>query len=423
VQINDALDHKKKLLENKYMCSATIMELPAIRNGHRYLVLFDNGYISYVHPRNVHPIFDLFKSPIERLDFDHVHFIKSYFEIFPDRAMVRLEKNAVVNLFINNKWHDCKVIEVDASLVKLELNIKMFDESLKSIDLVYHTVWFYRGSFKLFPLFEHILNKINESNEDPNVSLNSFEKYLKEKQKGMICTQNRLLSLFASTAFPNIGRRPQSRLKSNKDDQQQRIIQGQIKLLDLETSMRNEIFNFRNHPCANYCVSKWENNIEIVKSVNPLLMPCIHGWQRHICQQTKTINTGSKKWVNYMSPCGRILRSTSEVERYLFLTNSKLTIDMFSFDYYIHTNREYEANAKYLKIDDITDGKESVPISCVNCIDTKKPEIIEYSSKRIALKGVPLDTNINLMEGCQCEDNCRDRFILIELLFVIDFII
>ncbi len=178
VQINDALDHKKKLLENKYMCSATIMELPAIRNGHRYLVLFDNGYISYVHPRNVHPIFDLFKSPIERLDFDHVHFIKSYFEIFPDRAMVRLEKNAVVNLFINNKWHDCKVIEVDASLVKLELNIKMFDESLKSIDLVYHTVWFYRGSFKLFPLFEHILNKINESNEDPNVSLNSFEKYL-----------------------------------------------------------------------------------------------------------------------------------------------------------------------------------------------------------------------------------------------------
>jgi len=32
VQINDALDHKKKLLENKYMCSATIMELPAIRN-------------------------------------------------------------------------------------------------------------------------------------------------------------------------------------------------------------------------------------------------------------------------------------------------------------------------------------------------------------------------------------------------------
>ena len=218
--------------------------------------------------------------------------------------------------------------------------------------------------------------------------------------------------MFASTAFPNSGQKLQNKLKPNKDDQQPRIVQGQIKELDLETSMRSEIFNFKNHLCANCCVSKWENYIETVKSVNPLLMPCIHGWQRYICQQSKTLNTGSKKWVNYMSPCGRMLRSTSEVERYLFLTNSKLTIDMFSFDCFIHTNREFEANAKYLQIEDITEGKESVPVSCVNCIDNKKPEIVEYSSKRIALKGVPLDTNINLMEGCQCEDNCRDRFLI-----------
>jgi hypothetical protein len=52
-----------------------------------------------------------------------------------------------------------------------------------------------------------------------------------------------------------------------------------------------------------------------------------------------------------------MIRNTSEVDRYLSFTNSKLTIDMFTFDESIRIDREYEANAKYLKIEDITDGK------------------------------------------------------------------
>ena len=173
--------------------------------------------------------------------------------------------------------------------------------------------------------------------------------------------------------------------------------------------MRNEVIPFKPHPCINACVAKWENQISLVKSVNPLLMPVLHGWQRHICHQSKTMNTGAKKWVNYISPCGRMLRSTGEVDQYLYLTNSRLTIDMFSFDYYIHTDREFEANAKFLKIDDITLGKEVVPISSVNCVDTIKPDNIEYSAHRIPLEGVPLNPTEDTLEGCQCTDNCRDR--------------
>lgn len=138
-------------------------------------------------------------------------------------------------------------------------------------------------------------------------------------------------------------------------------------------------------------------------------MPVLHGWQRHICYQSKTISTGSKKWVNYVAPCGRMLRSTGEVDKFLYLTNSQLTIDMFSFDYYIHTDREFEANAKYLKIEDITNGEEPVPVSCVNGVDESLPDQIRYSSKRIPLDGVPLVTDVNLMDGCDCKDNCRDR--------------
>ena len=84
---------------------------------------------------------------------------------------------------------------------------------------------------------------------------------------------------------------------------------------------------------------------------------------------------------------------------------------MFAFDCGIHFDREFESNSKYLKKDDIAEGKENMAISCVNCVDTIQPDNIEYSEKRIPLEGVPLDTSEDLMEGCSCEDNCRDRFI------------
>jgi len=406
------------LIESDEMISGTIVELPSARNSSRYLIFFDNGYVSYADPKYVYPIFNLFKTPLERLDFDHVHFMNNYFDFYPERVMVKLEQNEMVTAYINNKWHQCKVLEIDASLVRLQFDLKMFsnlNENIihKTLALDEHTIWFYRGSYKLLPLYEIIMQKITDFKINPNVNLNDFEKYIKDKQKET--TQNKKLSLFASSSFPIYGPNKnklnkKAIAKDNNNIDQSRIVQGRIRqLLDLADYMRNEILTFSPHPCTNSCVSKWENKIEIVKSVNPLLMPCMHGWQRLICHKSKTITNGSMKWVNYMAPCGRIFRSTNEVDRYLFLTNSILTIDMFSFDCYILTDREYEGNAKYVLNEDITEGKELIPISCVNCIDDTKPETVAYSSQRIALENVPLEIDINSLEGCKCEDNCRDR--------------
>ena len=162
----------------------------------------------------------------------------------------------------------------------------------------------------------------------------------------------------------------------------------------------------------------------------------------------------SNRWVNYMAPCGRVLRSISELDRYLFVTDSKLTIDMFSFDVKLYTNREFVANRSgqscRLAIDDISMGGERVPISCVNCVDDSEPtrsssptrRPFVYSSKCIPMEGVPKsalqipasDTSLDSdddddddvdayqptsagqndddqmkMSGCDCTDNCRDR--------------
>lgn len=418
----DDTDKSSKILTNKYLCSATIAELPSARNSKRYLVFFDNGFVSYISPQYAYPIFDLFRLPIDRLNYDHIYFTRYYFENYPERAMVRLEKNDSVKLFLNNKWYDTRVIDVDVSLVKLTLDMKMFENlyNLRNLtsassssstkrfnsSLNSHSIWFYRGSYRLLPLYEVIVNKLTKLDEP--VELNQYEKYIKEKQSDSIYYNSQCLSSFASTSFPNIG--PTSKYKIRRDNNEIKVVQGQLKALFLDDLMRNSLVKFKPHSCTSSCVTRWERNLEFLqKPVNPLLIPCFYGWQRHICHQSKTLNTASKRWITYMGPCGRILRSTGEVDRYLFITNSKLTIDMFSFDSNVHTDREFEANAKYLKIDDVAEGKEASPISAVNCVDTIKPDEIEYSADRIPLEGVALNTSVELMDGCKCQDNCRDR--------------
>lgn len=333
LHINDS-DKNTKLIISEHMCSATIAEQPSSRNLKRYLVFFDNGFVSYISPQLVYPIFDLFRLPIKRLDHDHIYFIRYYFENYPERAMVRLEQNDPVKLFINNKWHETRVIDVDVSLVKLTLDIKMFDNLNNQRNLLInkrftsnlnsHSIWFYRGSYRLLPLHEVITNKLAVKKSDESVELNQFEKYIKDKQKDPLFYQTKCLSTFASTSFPCIG--PTSKYKIKRDKDELKVVQGQLKLVELESMMRNQLVKFRPHVCASSCVTKWEKEIKSVKGINPLLMPGMHGWQRHICHQSKTLNTASKKWINYMAPCGRSLRSTGEVDRYLYITNSKLTI-------------------------------------------------------------------------------------------------
>jgi len=45
--------------------------------------------------------------------------------------------------------------------------------------------------------------------------------------------------------------------------------------------------------------------------------------------------------VFYVTPCNYRLRSDSEVDRYLIMTNSQLTIDLFSFDSDLRVDVEF----------------------------------------------------------------------------------
>lgn len=56
-----------------------------------------------------------------------------------------------------------------------------------------------------------------------------------------------------------------------------------------------------------------------------------------------------------------------------------------------------------------TQGKEDVPLSCVNEIDNTPPPQVAYSKERIPGKGVYINTSWEFLVGCDCKDGCRDK--------------
>ena len=149
---------------------------------------------------------------------------------------------------------------------------------------------------------------------------------------------------------------------------------------------------FAKHQCSSLCIDdpkfvydpdKPVTKDEKLKHFSPLLIPIILGWNRQI---TKHKNFG-KRSIYYVSPCGRRLRNLAEVHRYLRVTHSNLEIDFFNFEWYVYVFNYFTPERKFYKIDDISYGKENVPVSCVNSLDNNYPEYVEYSTVRLPQKG------------------------------------
>ena len=64
-------------------------------------------------------------------------------------------------------------------------------------------------------------------------------------------------------------------------------------------------------------------------------------------------------------------------------------------------------NQVFYKDDDITRGKENVPVSCVNSLSNDPPPYVEYSAERFPGEGVFLNLDEDFLCGCDCTDNCQ----------------
>lgn len=86
--------------------------------------------------------------------------------------------------------------------------------------------------------------------------------------------------------------------------------------------------------------------------------------------------------VIYKAPCGLCLRNMSEIQHYLFQTNCDfIFLEMFCLDPYVLVDRPFQPQRPFYYIPDITSGREDIPLSCVNEIDSTPPPKVAYSKK------------------------------------------
>lgn len=163
------------------------------------------------------------------------------------------------------------------------------------------------------------------------------------------------------------------------------------------------------HVCSSTCLSRVRPcRSDQYRSKNPLLIPLLYDFRRMTARRRINRKTGFH--VIYKTPCGLCLRSMGEIERYLFETDCNfLFLEMFCLDPYVLVDRKFQPYKPFYYIADITKGKEDVPLSCVNEIDSTPPPQVAYSKERIPGSGVYINTGSEFLVGCDCQDGCRNK--------------
>uniref|UniRef100_A0A0K2T695 Histone-lysine N-methyltransferase eggless n=1 Tax=Lepeophtheirus salmonis TaxID=72036 RepID=A0A0K2T695_LEPSM len=383
--------------------SGVIAEPPKVMNKYRYLIFFDDGYASYVHHDNVRPVTCQTTPNVwEDVHSNSREFIKQYLSQYPERPMVKLSVDQAVWTEWDGKWCSTKVIAVDASLVKLH-----FKETGR-------LEWVYRGSTRLSPLFREMqqqkmrkegLISVRRQNFTSGRKNTPYVEYTRQMDENSQNSSNSSSTVKRAVARKSTAPKkidielpPTPTIKWESEGEIFKVV-----LPEVIASPRK----YFSHTCNPDCLleeNKYDEEVHL-KNNNVLIIPIILGWER---QLTKHKNLGCRK-IFYIAPCGRRLRNMDELHTYLSTTKSTLELDFFTYDWWVHVYNEFKTSKVLCKIEDISYGKENVPISCVNSLDNNYPEYVEYSTKRIPQSSVNLNLDDEFLEGCDCEDDCRDK--------------
>ncbi|XP_035269887.1 histone-lysine N-methyltransferase SETDB1-B [Anguilla anguilla] len=171
----------------------------------------------------------------------------------------------------------------------------------------------------------------------------------------------------------------------------------------------NERLFYLTHTCSPACLNRIRPaRLDQYRGRNPLLAPLLYEFRRMTGR--RRINRKMSFHVIYKSPCGLCLRSMGEIQRYLFQTHCDfIFLEMFCLDPYVLVDRRFQPQKPFYFIRDITDGREDIPLSCVNEIDMTPPPNVAYSKERIPADGVYINTSPDFLVGCDCTDGCRDK--------------
>uniref|UniRef100_A0A8C7JSD3 [histone H3]-lysine(4) N-trimethyltransferase n=1 Tax=Oncorhynchus kisutch TaxID=8019 RepID=A0A8C7JSD3_ONCKI len=405
-----------------WLYAGIVAEMPNNKNRMRFLIFFDDGYASYVTLPELYPVCRPMKRTWEDIeDASCKDFIEEYITSYPNRPMVLLKAGQVIKTEWEGTWWRSRVEEVDGSLVKI-----LFLDDKRS-------EWIYRGSTRLEPMFNLKTNCANTQEKKmagqqrtrpsmgalrtkgPVVQYHSggntitpiSQTQMYVLQTGNIQTltslqpiQHQQQSLPPPPQAPPTAPAPAVTPYTFSNDR-----------IPHEPSYRaptDRIF-YLPHTCQPACLNRIRpSRPDMHRGRNPLLTPLLYEFRRMTGR--RRVNRKMSFHVIYKSPCGLCLRSMAEIQRYLFQTRCDfIFLEMFCLDPYVLVDRRFQPQKPYYYIRDITNGREDIPLSCVNEIDITPPPDVAYSKERIPEDGVFINTSPEFLVGCDCTDGCRDK--------------
>ncbi|XP_042632316.1 histone-lysine N-methyltransferase SETDB1-A-like isoform X3 [Cyprinus carpio] len=170
---------------------------------------------------------------------------------------------------------------------------------------------------------------------------------------------------------------------------------------------------YLHHRCCPACLDGVRpSQVDMHHGQNPLLIPLLFKFRRMTAR--RRIDGKVFFHIFYRSPCGRSLCDMQEVQEYLFETRGDfLFLEMFCMDPFVLVNRarppSTSTSKPHLYLPDISDGREVLPVPCVNEVDNTLAPNISYTKDRVPAPGVSINTSSDFLIGCDCTDGCLDR--------------
>uniref|UniRef100_A0A3Q2CNX5 [histone H3]-lysine(4) N-trimethyltransferase n=1 Tax=Cyprinodon variegatus TaxID=28743 RepID=A0A3Q2CNX5_CYPVA len=447
-----------------WLYAGIVAEMPNNKNRMRFLIFFDDGYASYVILPELYPVCRPLKRTWEDIeDASCRDFIEEYISAYPSRPMVLLKVGQIIKTEWEGTWWKSKVEEVDSSLVKIlflddkrsewiyrgstrlepMFNLKLASANTHEKKLAGHQrtrpnmgalrskgpVVQYTGvesvggsptkpqqSAPSQPQATTLIQQLQQrpqpqpiqqvqqspqTQQTPQTPQPSQSGQLPRVDIKVVSTSNAPTSSFTSSY-----QRPTSTLVSPPP-----VVTHAMATIPQQPSYRaptDRIF-YLAHTCQPACLNRVRPaKSDLHRGKNPLLTPLLYDFRRMTGR--RKVNRKMSFHVIYKAPCGLCLRSMGEIQNYLFQTQCDfIFLEMFCLDAYVLVDRPFQPQRPFYYIPDITSGKEDIPLSCVNEIDTTPPPNVKYSKERIPEDGVFINTSSDFLVGCECTDGCRDK--------------
>uniref|UniRef100_A0A671PS79 [histone H3]-lysine(4) N-trimethyltransferase n=1 Tax=Sinocyclocheilus anshuiensis TaxID=1608454 RepID=A0A671PS79_9TELE len=429
--------------------AAVLVELPERKNRMRFLVFFDDGHAAYLALPDLHIVCKQLKKVWKDIEDEKLQLqVKEYLRVYPNPIAVVLRAGQDTKAIRNGKFETCTVLQLDGSLIQICFKKDKQKE------------WIYKGSDRL----EHIVNikqrlakdkpqkkPLQKTQHKPQQPSQQKAQQQQPQQKaqqavqqkpqqpsqqktqqpaisGRLCVSCTSCLFYAHSQIDtcmysviqyigilnmliiNMTKINILSAKRPASDEEEECVSEEEDCVSMQHQYKSI---YLHHRCCPACLDGLRpSQVNMHQGQNPLLVPLLFKFRRMTAR--RRIDGKVFFHIFYRSPCGRSLCDMQEVQEYLLETRCDfLFLEMFCMDPFVLVNRSRPPSTStgkpHLYLPDISEGREVLPVPCINEVDNTLAPNISYTKDRVPAPGVSVNTSPDFLIGCDCTDGCQDR--------------